>query len=59
MAILLNHPAYDCVYLALAVENKCRFVTADGRLLRKVGEGHQTRFRRSVIGLTEAAGETA
>lgn len=59
MAILLDHPAYDCVYLALAVANSCRFVTADERLLRKIGKHHQTRFRRSVIDLTEAAGETA
>jgi predicted nucleic acid-binding protein len=59
MAILLDHPAYDCVYLALAVENDCRFVTADERFLRKLGERQQTRFGRSVISLTEAAGETA
>lgn len=29
LAIALGHPAYDCIYLALAIENDCRFVTAD------------------------------
>ena len=29
LAIELDHPAYDCIYLALAVEHDCRFVTAD------------------------------
>jgi predicted nucleic acid-binding protein len=26
LEIELDHPAYDCLYLALAVENSCRFV---------------------------------
>jgi predicted nucleic acid-binding protein len=29
IAIDLDHPAYDCLYLALAAANKCRFITAD------------------------------
>lgn len=28
----LGHPAYDCFYLALAVQSGCRLVTADRRL---------------------------
>lgn len=36
MAIELDHPAYDCIYLALAAENDWPFVTADLRLMRKV-----------------------
>jgi predicted nucleic acid-binding protein len=36
LAIALDHPAYDCIYLALALERKTRFVTADARLLRKI-----------------------
>jgi len=51
IAIELGHPAYDCVYLALAVERECRFVTADERLVRKVGEG---RFKDRVVSLMEA-----
>lgn len=38
LAIELAHPAYDCVYLALAIERGCRFVTADDRLLRKIAQ---------------------
>jgi predicted nucleic acid-binding protein len=31
LAIELDRPAYDCIYLALAVRNECRFVTTDVR----------------------------
>ena len=55
IAIDLDHPAYDCVYVALAVANGCRFVTADQRLLRKLGQGGSGSFRDTVISLTEAA----
>jgi hypothetical protein len=34
-AIELDHPAYDCLYLALTVENDCRFVTADELLQQR------------------------
>ncbi|MGH7313535.1 MAG: type II toxin-antitoxin system VapC family toxin [Candidatus Rokuibacteriota bacterium] len=36
MARRLNHPVYDCVYLALADREQASFVTADRRLLRRV-----------------------
>ena len=36
LAISLGHPAYDCVYLALSLQRKQRFVTADERLLHIV-----------------------
>lgn len=35
LAIALDHPAYDCVYLALAERHGCDFVTADEALGRK------------------------
>ncbi|HTD17270.1 MAG TPA: type II toxin-antitoxin system VapC family toxin [Chthoniobacterales bacterium] len=57
IAVELDHPAYDCVYLALASECDCRFVTADERFVRKVDEGRRRRFRGRVISLTQAAGE--
>jgi predicted nucleic acid-binding protein len=57
IAIELNHPAYDCLYLALAAERDCRFVTADESFVRKLGEGHRRRFRGRVIGLAQAARE--
>jgi len=35
LAIALDHPAYDCTYLALAEVHGCDFVTADETLSRK------------------------
>ena len=57
IAVELDHPAYDCLYLALAAERECRFVTADEHFVRKLGAGHRRRFRGRVIGLAQAAGE--
>jgi predicted nucleic acid-binding protein len=56
-AIELEHPAYDCLYLALAIESGCRFVTADQRFLRKLGDRRRSRFRSKVVTLSEAAKE--
>jgi predicted nucleic acid-binding protein len=36
LAILLDHSAYDCMYLALAETARRPFVTADPRLLRSL-----------------------
>lgn len=36
LSLRLDHPAYDCFYLALAVLQECPFVTSDGKLHRKV-----------------------
>ncbi|MFZ0147418.1 MAG: type II toxin-antitoxin system VapC family toxin, partial [Xanthobacteraceae bacterium] len=41
MSIEIDHPAYYCLYLVLAVERKCQFVTADERFLRKLHQGRQ------------------
>ena len=59
MSIEINHPAYDCLYLALAVEalaveKKCQFVTADERFLRKLHQGRLQTFRGRAISLIEA-----
>jgi predicted nucleic acid-binding protein len=35
LALVLDHPAYDCIYLALAETLSCAMVTADERLYRK------------------------
>lgn len=35
-SIRLDHPVYDCFYLALAALHECPLVTADGKLHRKV-----------------------
>ena len=36
LAIELGHPAYDCIYLALAIQSDCRFGTADKSFVRKI-----------------------
>jgi len=53
-AIDLDHPAYDCLYLALAAARRCSFVTADERLLRKLSQGPQSSWRDRVISLATA-----
>ena len=45
LAIELDHPAYDCLYLALAIASNCRFVTADERFLTQaLARGAGTAF---------------
>jgi predicted nucleic acid-binding protein len=48
IAIELDHPAYDCLYLAVAVDRDCRFVTADQRLLRNLRENLGSPLRNRV-----------
>lgn len=55
LAVTLDHPAYDCIYLALAEAEGCPFVTADDRLLRKIGQHPPDRFTGRVLSLTDAA----
>ncbi len=43
MAMALDHPIYDMVYLAMARESGARVVTADQRFLRRVsGTAHES-----------------
>lgn len=39
LAIVHRHSAYDSVYCALAIEMDCEFVTADRKLVAKLGRG--------------------
>ena len=55
MAIALDHPAYDCLYLALAKARGLRFVTADQRLIGRVAEDRSGRFAGLVLSLADAA----
>jgi predicted nucleic acid-binding protein len=43
--------AYDCLYLAAAVQAGCRLVTADGRFVRSIKD---PALRRHMIALTES-----
>ncbi len=49
IAIELDHPAYDCLDIAVAVENGCQFVTADESLVRKLGQHGLRTLRGRVI----------
>jgi predicted nucleic acid-binding protein len=52
LAIALDHPAYDCIYLALAESMRCDLVTADQRLSAKaLAPG----FKPKVLTLTTSA----
>ncbi len=51
LAIALDHPAYDCIYLALAVASGWDFVTADQHLCNKVRD---RRLPARVLSLAES-----
>ena len=53
MAIELSHPAYDCVYLALAMAYGCAFVTADLHLVRKVRLRAEQPFSSCIVAVAE------
>ncbi len=36
ISMLLDHPAYNCFYLALAEQRRATMVTADRRLIQRV-----------------------
>lgn len=59
LAFELDHPACDCLYLALAVQNDCRFVTADESFLRKVGQARPSLAREAVVPLSDFAAGAA
>ena len=57
LAIEIDHPAYDCLYLALALERGANFITADDRLIRKLAQQKPERLAKLAIPLmtTEAS----
>lgn len=54
LAIELDHPAYDCLYIALALNKGCVFATADQRLLRKVQQSARTDLTTMIRDLPQA-----
>ena len=50
IAMAISHSIYDCVYLALADQQDCRFVTADRYFCKAVASGP---WAPSVISLAE------
>jgi predicted nucleic acid-binding protein len=56
IAVELNHPAYDCVYLALAIDRDCPFATADEQFVQRLSRS-RSRYRERVIGLVDVPAE--
>ena len=54
LAIDLDHAAYDCIYLMLAMGNGWPFVTADDRLRRKLAQSAGDRFSGHVLSMQQA-----
>ena len=50
LALKLNHPTYDCFYLALALSRSVRLVTADARFRRKT---EAAGYGKTVVALEE------
>jgi predicted nucleic acid-binding protein len=55
IAVALSHPADDCVYVALALARRARYVTADERLIDKLARQRDDALRAAVVSLAEAA----
>jgi predicted nucleic acid-binding protein len=48
LALKLNHPAYDCTYLACANQKSAEFVTADKKFLNKLRSTGEWPFARAL-----------
>jgi predicted nucleic acid-binding protein len=55
LAIEFDHPACDCLYLSLAIDKGCPFITADGSLLRKLSQTRPGTLKVEATSLEEAA----
>lgn len=53
LSIRLRHPAYDCFYLALAVQEGCSLITADRRLVAICQADPLARLSQSILHLSE------
>ena len=54
LSVALDHAAYDCIYLSLALERDWCFVTADERLSRKVNQLDDPRFNDKIVLLSDS-----
>lgn len=59
LSVELRHPAYDCIYLALAMVERCPFITADAAFKRKSEQTVSDLGAAKVMTLNEAAEEIA
>lgn len=53
LSLDLNHPAYDCAYIAIAQNRQCRFATADRRLIAAVDKGIRNDIKGMVVLFTD------
>lgn len=53
IAVELNHPVYDCLYLACAELAEAVLVTADGRLFQAVQTSEYARLTRHLTNLSQ------
>jgi len=51
IALATSRSAYDCLYLAAAIQARCRFVTADERFVRSIKD---STLQRSIVSLSDA-----
>lgn len=50
LALELNHPVYDCLYLALALRQECNLITADDQFVRAVAGNEDLSVRVRALG---------
>jgi predicted nucleic acid-binding protein len=55
IALDLQHPVHDCIYIALAAARNCRLVTADPVLVRSVAQRAQGAWSDHVLSLADQA----
>ena len=53
LAIDMNHPAYDCLYLALAMREGCPFITADEVFVRVIHQKRPAALDRHIVALMQ------
>lgn len=51
LAARIDHPAYDCLYLSLALKERLQFVTADESLVRKLQRSADARLKNLALPL--------
>ena len=55
LAVDLDHLAYDCAYLALAMDRGHPFVTADERFVRIVAQRGSSELAQAIVPLSRMA----
>jgi predicted nucleic acid-binding protein len=49
LAVELSHPAYDCIYLAVAKAQRCPFITCDEGFIRKLEAASDPSLKTAVL----------